>query len=312
MHRPVMLREVLEGLAVRPGGAYVDATLGGAGHAEAILDASGPDGRLLGLDADPAAVGRARVRLDRFGGRAAARHARFGRLGDVADTAGFRPADGVLMDLGVSSFQLDEAARGFSFQQDGPLDMRMDPTAGPSAADLVNTLPEAELADLLRRWGEEPDARRIARRVVARRAHAPLATTGELRALVAEAKGGRRGGHHPATRTFQALRIAVNREMEELEAGLEAGLDLLRVGGRMAVIAFHSLEDRLVKRSFREHAGRYESLAAGGERWVGRRPPVRVLTRKPLRPSAAEVAGNPRARSALLRVAERISDADVP
>ena len=306
MHRSVMLREVLERMDVRPGGAYVDATLGGAGHAEAILEASAPDGRLLGLDADPAALGRAALRLARFGARFTGAQTRFSRMGEAARRLGFDGVDGVLMDLGVSSFQLDEPARGFSFQQDGPLDMRMDPTEPGTAADLVNEWPEADLAELFRRWGEEPDARRIARRIVERRARAPFRTTGALAEFVAAAKGGRHGRTHPATRVFQALRKAVNREPEELAAGLDAALGLLRTGGRLAAIAFESLEDRTVKEFMKRHAGVRESLQAGGERWVGERPAVRWVTRKAQRPGEEETAENPRARSARLRVAERI------
>ncbi len=306
MHRPVMLREVLEWTAVRPGGRYIDATLGGGGHAEAILEASAPDGRLLGLDADPDAIARCRGRLERFGGRFDAAHSRFGRLADVAVERGFGGADGVLMDLGVSSFQLDEPARGFSFRADGPLDMRMNPAEPVTAADLVNTLPEAELADLLWRFGEEPAARRIARRIVDRRSAAPFRGTADLADVVAAAAGRRPGGRiHPATKTFQALRIAVNRELGELDDGLRGALDALCEGGRMAVIAFHSLEDRAVKHFFRAHEPRSEGLPEGGVRWVGERPPVRVLTRKPVEPDDAETAENPRARSARLRAAER-------
>ncbi|MBM4153513.1 MAG: 16S rRNA (cytosine(1402)-N(4))-methyltransferase RsmH [Lentisphaerae bacterium] len=305
MHRSVMLREVLEWTAVRPGGRYIDATLGGGGHAEAILDASSPDGRLLGLDADPDAIARCRGRLARFGGRFEATHSRFGRVGDIAAERGFGGADAVVMDLGVSSFQLDEPERGFSFRADGPLDMRMNPAEPVTAADLVNGLPEGELADLLRRHGEEPAARRIARRIVERRRVAPFRGTADLAAVVAAAAGRPGGRIHPATRTFQALRIAVNREMEELDGGLRGALGALRAGGRMAVIAFHSLEDGAVKRFFRAHQPRSEALPEGGERWVGERPPVRVLTRKPVEPDGAETAENPRARSARLRAAER-------
>ncbi|OQW97159.1 MAG: 16S rRNA (cytosine(1402)-N(4))-methyltransferase [Verrucomicrobia bacterium A1] len=307
MHRSVMLRQVLEWTAVRPGGRYIDATLGGGGHAEAILEASAPDGRLLGIDADPDAIARCRGRLARFGGRFDAAHARFGRLADIAGERGFGGADGVLMDLGVSSFQIDEPERGFSFRADGPLDMRMNPAEPLTAADLVNTLPEADLADLIRRHGEEPAARRIARRIVARRQTVPFRGTADLAAVIAAAAGRPGGRIHPATRTFQALRIAVNRELDELDDGLRGALDALRAGGRMTVISFHSLEDRTVKHFFRAHQPRSEALAEGGERWVNEAPPVRVLTRKPVEPDEAETAENPRARSARLRAAERTS-----
>lgn len=289
MHRPVLTREVVDRLGVRPGGRYLDATLGGGGHAEAILEASAPDGRLLGVDADPAAVARTRERLARFGARADCLHDRFSNLGARARERGFAPADGAVMDLGVSSFQLDDPERGFSFRADGPLDMRMDPGAGPTAADLVNTLPEAELADVLWRWGEERRSRRIARALCTRRARAPFTRTADLAEVIAAAAGGRRGPRHPATRSFQALRIAVNAEPEELEAGLESAWNSLGAGGRLAVIAFHSLEDRVVKQFFKARA---ETGAA------------RLETRKPVRPSEDEVRENPRARSARLRVAE--------
>lgn len=305
-HQPVLLRETVESLAVRPGGVYVDATLGGAGHAEAILDGSAPDGRLLGLDRDPEAIRRAEQRLARFGGRFQAMHTSFSNLGGAV--ARWNPAgvDGVLMDLGVSSFQLDDATRGFSFRFDAPLDMRMDTTRPFTAADVVNEWPEADLADVIRRYGEEPAARRVTARIAERRRQAPIRTTLELAALVEQAVGGRRGRLHPATRTFQALRMAVNDEPGELEAGLKAGLGALKPGGRLAVLTFHSLEDRAVKLFFRRHAGQMESLQAGGARWVGEPPRVQMVTRKKVTPGPEEIRDNPRARSAGLRAAERL------
>jgi 16S rRNA (cytosine1402-N4)-methyltransferase len=300
-----MLREAVEWMRVREGGAYVDATLGGGGHAEALLEGAGPRGRLLGLDADPEAIDRCRRRLDRFGGRFTGQCRRFSELEPAAREAGFDAVDGVLMDLGVSSWQLDEPRRGFSFQSDGPLDMRMDPRGGTTAADLVNGLPERELADLIHRWGEDPAARRIARRIVREREAAPILTTGRLAEVVAAACGGRRGPRHPATRTFQALRMAVNREAEELDRGLGAAARLLRPAGRLVVISFHRLEDGAVKRFVRAHEGRRESLPEGGERLVREDPPLRALTRRPVEPSADEVQDNARARSARLRAAER-------
>lgn len=306
MHVPVLLAEAIEWLAPRPGACFLDATLGGGGHAEALLERIGPDGRLIGLDADPGAVERARGRLAGFGKRFEAVQSRFSRLRSVAAARGIETVDGVLMDLGVSSDQIDEPARGFSFREDGPLDMRMDPLEPVTAADLVARLDERELADLLWRYGEEPRSRRIARRIVETRERAPLRTTRELADLVAQARGGRpRPGLHPATQTFQALRIAVNREMDELSAGLEQAAGLLRPGGRMAVIAFHSLEDREVKNFFRDHEGRRESLPGGGERILRADPPMRALTRRPVRPGAEECARNSRARCARLRAAER-------
>jgi 16S rRNA (cytosine1402-N4)-methyltransferase len=206
----------------------------------------------------------------------------------------------------VSSEQIDTARRGFSFMADGPLDMRMDPTEGPSAADVVNGLPEEDLFSVLKTLGEEPAARRIARAIAAARQAAPIAGTGQLASIVARAVGGRRGRLHPATRTFQAIRMRVNREQESLDRGIEAGLSLLGTGGRMAVISFHSLEDRIVKNGFRRHAGQWESLAAGGRAWRGEEPRVQIVTRKPVTPAEDEQRRNPRSQSAKLRVAERL------
>jgi len=226
----------------------------------------------------------------------------------IASRHGIRKVDGVLLDLGVSSDQLDCAERGFSFDRDGPLDMRMDAKSKPTAADIVNTAPEGELADLLWRWGEERRSRRIARAIVHERGRGRIDSTLALARVVTTAVGGRRGKRHPATRTFQALRMAVNEELKCLEAGLEAGIDLLKEGGRIAVISFHSLEDRVVKECFRRHAGRFESLAAGGEEWRGTLPALELVNRRPTRPSGAEMAANPRSRSAKLRVAERVGE----
>ncbi len=307
MHEPVLLREAIEGLNLATAVRAVDATLGGGGHAEAMLRAMPSVGVLLGLDADPEAVERSRARLAPFGERFRARHARFSHLGEILAAEGWDSVDAVLMDLGVSSFQLDEAARGFSFLRDGPLDMRMNPDEPVRARDLVNGLAEAELEEILRRYGEEPRSRRIAQAIVARRAERPFETTLDLAECVASAVGGRRGARlHPATRTFQALRIAVNRELEELAGGLNAAWGALRPGGRLAVIAFHSLEDRMVKRFFRAHEGRREALPQGGERWVGERPAGLRVTRRAVSPSDAESRANPRARSARLRVLERV------
>jgi 16S rRNA (cytosine1402-N4)-methyltransferase len=295
--------EVLAAMAPRPGGRFVDGTLGGGGHALAVLQAAQPDGALLGIDADPAALAAARARLQAAGlpeGSYTLQHGRFGDMAAIAQAHGFGAVDGILLDLGVSSHQLDTAARGFSFGADGPLDMRLDPTSGPTAADLVNGLDETALADIIYRYGEERGSRRIARLMVAQRERAPLSTTGELAALVARAVG--RGGRdriHPATRTFQALRIAVNGELEQLEAALPQALDLLNPDGRLAVISFHSLEDRIVKLFFRAESG------YGGS--MNEKPPrLRIITKKPIEAGAAEQQANPRARSAKLRVAERI------
>ncbi len=312
MHVPVLLSETLEALDPRPGRSYIDGTLGGGGHAEAVLRACGPDGRLLGLDRDEAAIARCRERLAPFGARLEAVHADFARLGEIARERGFAPADGVLLDLGVSSFQLDEPERGFSFRADGPLDMRMDRSHGRTAAELLDSFGDdwRELARILRDFGEEPDAGRIARAILAEHAKERIDSTVRLAAIVEKACGGRRGAaRHPATRTFQALRIAVNAELEQVEAALEAALGILADDGRLAVITFHSLEDRLVKRAFAAHEGRQVALQQGGSRWEGRLPAVRRLARRPVAPSESECAANPRARSAKLRAVRRLSAA---
>jgi 16S rRNA (cytosine1402-N4)-methyltransferase len=298
-HVPVLLAEVLAGLAPRSGGVYVDGTVGGGGHAAAILEASAPDGRLLGIDADPAALAAATARLASFGARATLIHGNFRDLGRLARAHGFDPIDGLLLDLGVSSHQLDTPGRGFSFAVDAPLDMRLDPTGGDTAADLVNETPEDELADLIYRYGEERGSRRIARLIAEARRRRPIATTSELAELVARALGGRRGKIHPATRTFQALRIAVNRELESLERALPQAIDLLAPGGRVAVISFHSLEDRIVKLFFRAESG------YGGERPAR----LQIITKKPIEATEAEARANPRSRSAKLRVAEKMQSA---
>jgi 16S rRNA (cytosine1402-N4)-methyltransferase len=286
-HVPVLLAETLELLAVRPGGMWVDGTVGLGGHAAAVLRASSPDGRLLGLDRDGETLARARARLAEFGGRARLEKS---DLREIPERLGDERADGILLDLGVSSVQLDEKERGFSFQAEGPLDMRMDRSAGPTAADLVNRMRERDLADLLYEYGEEPASRRIARAIVFARERQRITTTTELADIVRRAAPrARRGGLHPATRTFQALRIRTNQELLGLGEAIERAATSLKPGGRMAVIAFHSLEDRAAKEAFR-------SLAARG---------FRLLTKKPVRPTEAEVRVNPRARSARLRAVLR-------
>ena len=288
-HIPVLLEATLRLLQPRANGTYIDATLGAGGHAEALLQASGPAGRLLGLDQDTTALHIARTRLAPYDERATLVHANFRDLSRVAQTQGWTAADGILLDLGLSSMQLDQAERGFAFSHDAPLDMRMDTTQGQSAADLVNTLPERELADLIYEYGEEPASRRIARAIVAAR---PIETTTRLAQVVARVAGGK--GYwriHPATRTFQALRIAVNDELGALKAVLPQAVSLLTPGGRLAVISFHSLEDRIVKQFMRDAA---------------QQATLMVLTRKPVTADEAEIARNSRARSAKLRVAERL------
>lgn len=308
MHRAVMLKATVDLLAVRPGGSYVDATLGGGGHAAEILRRAAPDGRLLGIDRDPAALARAGELLRTLPGEVRLLHGNHHDLDRLARAAGFAEVDGVVIDTGVSSDQLDEAARGFSFQQDGPLDMRMDPTQGETAAALLARLEPQELATLLRELGEEPQAGRIARAIDRERRGAPLTSTLQLAELVTRAVGGRRDRRrHPATRVFQALRMAVNGELEALSQALDAAINLLRPGGRLAVISFESLSDRIVKHCFTSHAGREAALPQGGVEWQGSRPPLRWVERRFLRPDEEEQAANPRARSAKLRVVRRLT-----
>ncbi len=307
VHVPVLLAEAVTRLVTAPGGWYVDGTAGAGGHAAALLAAAGLDARLLALDRDAEALALARAALAPFGDRVVLEQANFAELAAVAARHGIRGVRGVLLDLGVSSLQLDRPERGFSFLRDGPLDMRMDARQDATAADLLRQLPEAELAGILRGCGEEPQARRIARELVRAREQGRLPeTTARLAELVARVKGGRRGHAHPATQTFQALRIAVNGELDALEKVLPAALDLLAPGGRLAVISFHSLEDRRVKQFMAAHEGRMEALAKGGARWSGQLPRARRVTRKVVAASAAEMERNPRSRSAKLRVLERM------
>ena len=298
-HRPVLLEETVGALSVRPVGRYVDGTLGRAGHTRAILARGGV---VLGIDRDDAAL--ADVGALGLDGLTIAK----GNHGDVASIArahGWDAVDGVLLDLGVSSPQLDEAERGFSFLREGPLDMRMDRSGGETAADLVNGADAERLAEIFRTLGEEPQARRIARAlVVAREKGTRFATTTDLADFV-ERLVGRHGGHHPATRVFQALRMAVNDELGELTRALDGGLAILKPGGRFAVITFESLSDRIVKRFFAAHIGKMRALRQGGEAWEGDEPKARAVTRKAVVAGAAELELNPRARSAKLRVIER-------
>lgn len=310
-HVPVLLDEVGDALKVEPGSRIIDTTVGGGGHADQILASSAPDGVLLGLDRDPSALEMAADRLAGYGDRVELVHASFARLRAVAEQHGFagagsRPVDGILFDLGLSSLQLADADRGFSFMAEGPLDMRFDPTSsGPTAADLVNTRSAEELADLFYHYGEERQSRRIAQAIVEAR---PLHTTAELAEVIQGAVGRRRGRLHPATLTFQALRIAVNEELAALEAALPQAVELLGSGGRLAVIAFHSLEDRIVKRFMRRES---KDCICPPELPIctcDHRASLNVITRKPIRPTEEEEMANPRSRSARLRVAERKSD----
>ncbi len=299
-HLPVMAEEIVQLLAPAPGRLFVDGTIGGGGHAARFLEAGA---RVIGIDRDPAALAFARTRLAAFGDRVSFVHARF-------DEVELDPAsvDGALLDLGVSSRQLDDAARGFSFTSVGPLDMRMDPTCGETAADFVNTRSHGEIAKVLREYGEEKNAGRIASEILKRR---PLATTRDLVEATMRAFGGRErlgtggGSKHVATRTFQALRIAVNGEMEAIEAALPRFLDALKAGGRLAVLSFHSLEDRIVKHTFRDWATGCVCPPDLPVCACGRTPRARLVTRKGVRPSEEESRANPRARSATLRVIEK-------
>ena len=311
LHVPVLADEVVAMLAATSGGLHVDATVGGGGHAERILTATDPDGRLLGLDADEAAIATVRARLEpRFGARLRLRQANFRELGAVAPAEGFESVDGCVFDLGLSSDQLANAERGFSFRTGGALDMRFDTGRGVPAADLLATLDAAELTALLRRYGEEPFAGRIARGIVESRRSAPIRTAEELAALVARVAPGRAPGRrrvHPATRVFQALRIAVNEELDALQAGLAAAVDLLRPGGRLVVLSYHSLEDRIVKRFLQAERRGCTCPPEVPVCVCGREPRLRLLAPKGVVPSSAEIVANPRARSARLRAAERMA-----
>jgi 16S rRNA (cytosine1402-N4)-methyltransferase len=304
-HVPVLLQSVLEGLNPQPGGRFIDCTLGGAGHTIALLDRTRPDGRVLALDADPEAIERNRARLMTYGERVVLVQTNFAVVAEVATAHGFTGVDGVLMDLGLSSDQL-ASSRGFGFQSSGALDMRFDPDQEQSAADLVNTLDADELADLIFKYGEEPASRRIARAIVAAR---PIHTAEQLSRVVTEAVG-RRGRIHPATLTFQALRIAVNDELGALMKALPQAVTLLRPGGRLAVIAFHSLEDRIVKEFMRRESRAQIVQPDSPPGFVGREPSLRLITAKPRVAGDAEIAANPRSRSARLRIAEKLTPAE--
>ncbi len=309
-HLPVMEEEVMAALSPIPGSFQIDATVGGGGHTFRILEAATPGGRVLGLDADPAAIRRSSERLRPFGDRAVLRQANFERIGEVARDAGFGAVDGVLFDLGLSSYQLADLERAFSFRAAGLLDMRFDTSVGEPARRLLATLDERQLADLLQRYGEEPSARRIARAIVERRRSEPIETGQQLAQLVVSVVPAARPGRrriHPATRTFQALRIAVNRELEVLPVALAAAVDLLKPEGRLAVISYHSLEDRIVKRFV---AAERRGCICPPQLPVcvcGRSPRLAPVGPQPQRPTEAEVSGNPRARSARLRVARRLA-----
>ncbi|MDH7497338.1 MAG: 16S rRNA (cytosine(1402)-N(4))-methyltransferase RsmH [Syntrophomonadaceae bacterium] len=306
-HRPVLLEETVSLLVTGPG-VYVDCTAGGGGHLALLAARAGAGSRLIAIDRDCAVLARTREQLQASLPQVMFVHGNFRDLGQILERAGVKEVQGVLMDLGVSSFQLDDAARGFSYRADAPLDMRMDTSQATSAADLVNRLSEQELSRILWEYGEERYARRIARSIVAMRQREPIVSTGQLVEAIRRAlPAGQREGKHPARRSFQALRIAVNEELESLRAGLEAAVEVLAAGGRLAVISFHSLEDRMVKAFFAREA---KGCLCPPELPVcvcGHRARLRVLTRRPVTPTPQEVAENPRARSARLRVAEKLA-----
>ena len=303
-HVPVLLEQAIAGLNLQADGCYVDATFGRGGHSQAILNALGPAGRLLAIDRDPQAIGEAPGTLKQDA-RVELIHGKFSDLKRYATERNLlRKVDGVLLDLGVSSPQLDEARRGFSFRAEGPLDMRMDPTAGRGAREWLAGVEEKELSSVLREFGEERFARPIARAIVAARAIRPIETTADLAEIVAGARPAHKEKRHPATRTFQAIRIFINNELDELKRALEASIDVLAPGGRLCVISFHSLEDRIVKRFMRDASREPEQYRGLPDIPAHARPPLRLIG-KAIEPDQEETAGNPRARSARLRIAER-------
>jgi 16S rRNA (cytosine1402-N4)-methyltransferase len=310
-HVPVLADEVVSMLAPAPGGVHVDATIGGGGHAERILTATDPDGRLLGIDADEAAIARTKARLGRrFGRRLVLRQGNFRDLATFAPGAGFAAVDGCLFDLGLSSDELADHSRGFGIRTGGPLDMRFDTARGLPASELLASLDQQELTALLRKYGEEPFAGRIARAIVEARRVGSIDTAEELAALVERAAPSGAPGRrrvHPATRVFQALRIAVNEELDALEAGLLAAVDLLKPGGRLVVLSYHSLEDRIVKRFLQAERRGCTCPPEAPVCICGRQPRLRLVVPKGIVPTPAEIAANPRARSARLRAAERLA-----
>jgi len=302
-HIPVLLREVIENLAIQPGGRYIDCTLGGGGHTQAILESSSPGGQVLGIDADPEAIRSVENRLASYAKSILLVNENFINLRDICVKYDFLPVHGILFDLGLSSQQLDEGERGFSFQHDSPLDMRFNPGQKLSAADIVNKFSETRLAEILKVYGEETNSRQIARKIVRRR---PILTSAELAEVVEEAVGGRYGKIHPATRTFQALRIAVNNEMENLELALNQALGLLGFRGRLVVISYHSLEDRIVKQFMQKESRDCICPPEVLKCSCGHRANLKIISKKIVTPSSCETELNPRSRSAKLRAAERI------
>ena len=302
-HRPVLLQEALDRLSPHDGGTYLDATVGEGGHALAVLETSAPGGRVLGIDRDSRSLVRTSERLSQFGARFIPVQASYSQMAEVSQANGIYRVDGVLMDLGFSSRQIEGEGYGFSFQRDEPLDMRYDPEQALTAQDIVNGYDQEELASVIFRFGEEPRSRSIAREIIRSR---PVTTTGELSQAVARAMGPARRRINPATRTFQALRIAVNAELEHLEAGLAQAIDLLGPGGNLVVISYHSLEDRIVKGRLAQEAAKCICPPELPECVCGHQPRMRNITRRVIKPSTEEVTQNPRSRSARMRVAQRL------
>jgi 16S rRNA (cytosine1402-N4)-methyltransferase len=306
IHVPVLVAEVIAGLQARPGGYFVDCTVGSGGHAASILEKIFPSGRLVGIDADPEAIRVSQTRLSDYGEAVTLVNDNFVNLEAICKEYHFHPVDGILFDLGVSSLQLDTAERGFSFQFDGPLDMRFDPRQELSASDIVNSFSEQDLAKLIEKYGEERHSRRIARHIVENR---PIATTTQLARLIEQvlSTSARRSKIHPATKTFMALRIAVNSELQNLELALKQTINLLRPGGRLAVISYHSLEDRIVKQFMRYAASRCLCPPGTIVCRCGHVPTLKLISRKVIKPTSLEIESNPRSRSAKLRLAERLN-----
>ncbi len=302
-HIPVLLEEAISALRVQPGGRYVDCTLGAAGHAASILSRSQPGGQLLGIDADPLSVQHALRRLSPYGDSVLVVNDNFTNLESICYRHDYLPVHGILFDLGLASFQLDVAGRGFSFQQDAPLDMRLNPNQEVTAADIVNHYGEAELADLIWTYGEEPASRRIAHFITTQR---PVRTTAELASIIEKAVGGRHGRINPATRTFQALRIVVNEELDNLESALNQAVKILGFEGRLVVISYHSLEDRIVKQFMRREASGCICAPGTPSCICGHLPSIKLITKNVIVPTRAEIRANPRSRSAKMRVAERV------
>ena len=303
-HIPVLLNEAIEGLRPQLGGCFVDCTVGLGGHAAAILEKISPAGRLLGIDADPEAIRVAQIKLGCYGEAVTLVNDNFANLETICDKYHFHPVDGILFDLGVSSLQLDTAQRGFSFQREAPLDMRFDPRQELTAADAVNTSSEQELAQLIEKYSEERHSRRIARHIVQSR---PITTTSELARAVVQVLGSKHTKIHPATRTFMALRLAVNSELQNLESALKQTINLLRPGGMLVVISYHSLEDRIVKQFMRREASSCLCPPGTVICRCGHVPTLKLISRKVIKPTSLEIESNPRSRSAKLRIAERLN-----